>query len=61
MDGKLYRGMIRSLLYLPTSRPDIIFSICLCTRFQLCPRESHIKDVKKIFQYLIGTKNVGLW
>ena len=44
-----------------TSRNDIMFSVCLCARFQSCLRESHIKGVKRIFWYLIWTKNVGLW
>lgn len=41
-----YRGMIDSLLYLTTSRPGIVFSVGLCTRFQSCPKESHMKAVK---------------
>ena len=58
---KLYRGMIGSLLYLTASRPDIMFSVCLCARFQASPKESHLKCVKRIFRYLAGTKNLGLW
>ena len=50
-----------SLLYLTASRPDIMFSICLCARFQACPKESHLSVVKRIFRYLIGTQNLGLW
>ena len=46
VDVKLYRGMIGSLLYLTASRPDIMFSICLCVRFQSCPKESHLIAVK---------------
>ncbi|KAH9671200.1 hypothetical protein KPL70_017266 [Citrus sinensis] len=61
VDIKTYRGMIRSLLYLTTSRPDIMFSVCLCARFQSCPKESHMLAVKRIFRYLIGTINLGLW
>ena len=61
VDQKLYRGMIGSLLYLTTSRPDILFSICMCARFQAEPKESHLKSIKKIIKYLKGTKNVGLW
>ena len=44
IDIKLYRSMIGSLLYLTASRLDIIFSICLCVRFQSCPKESHDCD-----------------
>jgi len=42
VDQKLYRGMIGSLLYLTRSRPDILFSVCLCARFQSDPRESDL-------------------
>ena len=61
VNQKLYRGMIGSLLYLTASRPDIMFSVCLCARFQTCPKESHLSAVKRIFRYLIGTPNLGLW
>src|SRR4051812_6549427 len=60
VDQKLYRGMIGSLLYLTVSRPDILFSVCLCARFQSDPRESHLTAVKRILRYLKGTTNVGL-
>ena len=52
--------MIRSLFYLTASRPDIIFSVCLCARFQSNSKESHVLAVKRIFKYLIGTQNIGL-
>jgi len=61
VDEKIYRGMIGSLLYLTSSRLDIMFSVCLCARFQSNPRESHLNAVKRIFKYLSGTLNVGLW
>ncbi|KAH9688106.1 Integrase catalytic domain-containing protein [Citrus sinensis] len=61
VDIKTYRGMIGSLLYLTASRPDIMFSVCLCARFQSCPKESHMLAVKRIFRYLIGTIYLGLW
>ena len=53
--------MIGSLLYLTTSRPDIMFSVCMCARFQADPKESHLVAVKMIFRYLNGTKELGLW
>ena len=56
-----YRGMIGSLLYLTASRPDIMFATCLCARFQANPKESHLIAVKRIFRYLKGTQNLGLW
>ncbi|KAK1392142.1 hypothetical protein POM88_011198 [Heracleum sosnowskyi] len=56
-----YRGMIGSLLYLIVSRPDIMFATCLCARFQSNPKESHLIAVKRIFRYLKGTPNLGIW
>jgi len=58
---KEYRGMIGSLLYLTASRPDIVFVVGLCARFQNSPRESHLIAVKRIFRYLVGTTYLGLW
>jgi len=52
--------MIGSLLYLTSSRPAILFSVCLCARFQLDPKESYLTVVKRIFRYLKGTTNLGL-
>jgi len=48
------------LLYLTASKPDILFSVCLCTRFQSDPREYHLTVVKRIFRYLKETTNPGL-
>jgi hypothetical protein len=53
--------MIGSLLYVTASRPDIMFSVCMCARFQASPRESHLKATKRILRYLKHTQNVGLW
>ena len=61
IDIKQYRGMIGSLLYLSASRPDIMFSICMCARFQSNPKQSHLSAVKRIMRYLLGTINLGLW
>ncbi|KAJ9539963.1 hypothetical protein OSB04_026469 [Centaurea solstitialis] len=61
VDVTTYRGMIGSLMYLTASRPDIMFSTCLCARYQAKPKESHLKAVKRIFRYLKGTANLGLW
>ncbi|GJV80332.1 hypothetical protein Tco_1516202 [Tanacetum coccineum] len=61
VDNTKYRGMIGSLLYLTTSRPDIMFSVCLCARFQEDPKTSHLKAVKRIFRYVKGTTHLGLW
>ena len=61
MNQTKYRGLIGSLLYLTASRPDIMFSVCLCARFQANPKESHFTAAKRILKYLQGTTNVGLW
>ncbi|GJY51219.1 hypothetical protein Tco_0442066 [Tanacetum coccineum] len=56
-----YRGMIRSLMYLTGSRPDIQFPICLCAKYQANPKESHLIAIKRIFRYLKVTSSLGLW
>nr|GEU54951.1 hypothetical protein [Tanacetum cinerariifolium] len=61
VDNTKYRGMIGSLLYLTTSRSDIMFSVCLCARFQEDPKTSHLEAVKRIFRYIKGTIHLGLW
>ena len=60
VDQKLYRSMIGSLLYVTASRPDVMFSVCMCARFQSSPRESHLKATKRILRYLKHTQDVGL-
>ncbi|XP_070025764.1 secreted RxLR effector protein 161-like [Nicotiana sylvestris] len=52
--------MIGSLLYLTASRPDIVFSVGLCARFQANPKESHLAAVKRILRYLKGTTDLCL-
>ena len=59
VDLKLYRSMIGSLLYLTASRPDIMFSVCMCARFQASPKESHMMAVKRILRYLRHTPTMG--
>ncbi|GJS65874.1 retrovirus-related pol polyprotein from transposon TNT 1-94 [Tanacetum coccineum] len=61
VDSSKYRGMIGSLLYLTASRPDIMFSVCLCARFQENPKTTHLEAVKRIFRYIRGTSHLGLW
>nr|GEX50952.1 hypothetical protein [Tanacetum cinerariifolium] len=60
VDSTKYQVMIGSLLYLTASRPDIMFSVCLCARFQEAPKTSHLKADKRIFQYIKGTTDLGL-
>ncbi|GJW68307.1 hypothetical protein Tco_0122731 [Tanacetum coccineum] len=61
VDVHLYRSMIGSLMYLTASRPDIMFSIFACARFQVTPEVSHLHDVNKMFRYLKGQPKLGLW
>nr|GFD23570.1 uncharacterized mitochondrial protein AtMg00810-like [Tanacetum cinerariifolium] len=60
-DPSHYRGMIGTLLYLTASRPDLQFAICMCARYQAPPTEKHLHAVKRIFRYLRGIVNQGLW
>ena len=55
VDQKLCRSMIVSLLYVTVSRPDAMFSVCMCARFQAAPRESNFKATKRILRYLKHT------
>ncbi|GJS93273.1 putative ribonuclease H-like domain-containing protein [Tanacetum coccineum] len=50
VDVHLYRSMIGCLMYLTASRPDIMFAVCLCARFQVTPKVSHLHAVKRIFR-----------
>ena len=61
IDQKQYRGMILSLLYLTSSRPNIKFSTFLCARFQVNPKMSHLRAVNQIFRYLKGIKKHRIW
>ncbi|GJS17745.1 putative ribonuclease H-like domain-containing protein [Tanacetum coccineum] len=61
VDLHLYRSMIGSLMYLTTSRPDIMFAVCTCAKHQVTPKECHLHAVKRIFRYLKGHPKLGLW
>nr|GEX46440.1 hypothetical protein [Tanacetum cinerariifolium] len=61
VDATQYRGMIGSPMYLTSSRPNLIYVVCLCARYQAKPTEKHLNAVKRIFRYLKGTINMGLW
>ncbi|GJX28667.1 ribonuclease H-like domain-containing protein [Tanacetum coccineum] len=60
-DAHLYRSMIGSLMYLTAYRPDIMFGVCACARFQVTPKVSHLHAVKRIFRYLKGQPKLGIW
>ncbi|GJS66906.1 putative ribonuclease H-like domain-containing protein [Tanacetum coccineum] len=62
VDVHLYSSKwIGSLMYLTASRPDIMYAVCVCSRFQVTPKTSHLNAVKRIFKYLKGKPNLGLW
>nr|GEX43892.1 hypothetical protein [Tanacetum cinerariifolium] len=61
VDPSHYRGIFGTLLYLTASRPDLQFAICMCAWYQAWPNEKHVHAVKRIFRYLHGTVNRGLW
>ncbi|GKF03573.1 hypothetical protein Tco_0030496 [Tanacetum coccineum] len=61
VDVHMYRSMIGSLMYLTSSRPDIMFAVCPYARYQVNPKVSHLHDVKRIFRYLKGQPKLGLW
>ncbi|GJR74491.1 retrovirus-related pol polyprotein from transposon TNT 1-94 [Tanacetum coccineum] len=61
VDATHCRSMIGSLMYLTSSRPDLIHDVCLCARYQEKPTEKHLHAVKRIFRYLKGTIHLGLW
>ncbi|GJT31631.1 uncharacterized mitochondrial protein-like protein [Tanacetum coccineum] len=61
VDVHMYRSMIGSLMYLTSLRPDIMFAVCACARYQVNPKVSHLHAVKRIFIYLKGQQKLGLW
>ncbi|GJV04477.1 retrovirus-related pol polyprotein from transposon TNT 1-94 [Tanacetum coccineum] len=56
-----YHGMVGTLRYLTSSRPVLVYVVCMCTRYQACPTEKHLHAVKRIFRCLRGTINRGIW
>ncbi|GJT27358.1 putative ribonuclease H-like domain-containing protein [Tanacetum coccineum] len=61
VDVHLYRSKIVPFMYLTASRPDIMYAVCVCSRFQVTSKTSHLNAVKRIFKYLKGKPNLGLW
>ncbi|GJR18584.1 hypothetical protein Tco_0967111 [Tanacetum coccineum] len=61
VDPTRYHRMIGTLMYLISSRPDLVFVVCICARYQAKPTKKHLYAVKRIFGYLRGTINMGLW
>nr|GEU74309.1 ribonuclease H-like domain-containing protein [Tanacetum cinerariifolium] len=61
VDPTHYRGMVGTLMYLTSSRPDLVYDVCMCAQYQDRPTKKHLHAVKRIFRYLRGTVNRGLW
>ncbi|GJS96437.1 retrovirus-related pol polyprotein from transposon TNT 1-94 [Tanacetum coccineum] len=61
VDQTQYRSKIGSLMYLTASRPDLIFVVCICARYQSKPTKKHLEAIKRVFRYLQGSINMGLW
>ncbi|GJT41282.1 retrovirus-related pol polyprotein from transposon TNT 1-94 [Tanacetum coccineum] len=61
IDPTHFRRMVGSLMYLSASRPDIVFAVCMCARYQAKPTDKHLHAIKRIFRYLKGTIHMGLW
>ncbi|GJR20117.1 hypothetical protein Tco_0968644 [Tanacetum coccineum] len=61
IDQIRFRGMVGSLIYLTASRPDLVFAVCMCLRYHVKPTKKHLKAIKRVFRYLRGTINWGLW
>ena len=57
----LYRSIIRSLLYLTASKPNVAFSVGVCAHYQAAPKESHLTAMRRIIRYINGTPEYGLW
>ncbi|GKF26466.1 hypothetical protein Tco_0082360 [Tanacetum coccineum] len=61
VDQTRFRGMVGSLMYLTANRPDLVFAVCIRARYQAKPTKKHLEVIKRIFRYLKGTINMGLW
>ncbi|GJW45660.1 retrovirus-related pol polyprotein from transposon TNT 1-94 [Tanacetum coccineum] len=61
IDPTRYRGMISTLMYLMSNRPDLVFAVCMCARYHAKPTEKHLHAVNRYFQYIRGTINMGMW
>ncbi|GJZ93950.1 retrovirus-related pol polyprotein from transposon TNT 1-94 [Tanacetum coccineum] len=61
VDQTRFRGMVGSLMYLTASRPDLVFAVCMCARYQAKPTKKHFEAIKRVFRYLKRTINMGFW
>ncbi|GJT58232.1 retrovirus-related pol polyprotein from transposon TNT 1-94 [Tanacetum coccineum] len=61
VDQTRFHSMVGSLMYLTASRLDLVFTVCMCARYQASPTKKHLEALKRVFRYLRGTINWGLW
>ncbi|GKD31773.1 retrovirus-related pol polyprotein from transposon TNT 1-94, partial [Tanacetum coccineum] len=61
VDQTRFCSMVGFLMYFTASRPDLVFAVCMCARYQASPTKKHLKALKRVFRYLRGTINWGLW
>ncbi|GKD93752.1 hypothetical protein Tco_1373589 [Tanacetum coccineum] len=61
VDHTRFHSMVGSLIYLTASRPDLVFAVCMCARYQASPTKKHLEALKRVFWYLRETINWGLW
>nr|GFA31314.1 retrovirus-related Pol polyprotein from transposon TNT 1-94 [Tanacetum cinerariifolium] len=61
VDETRFCSMVGSLMYLTASRPDLVIAVCICARYQAKPTKKHLEALKRVFRYLKGTINWGLW
>nr|GFC16506.1 uncharacterized mitochondrial protein AtMg00810-like [Tanacetum cinerariifolium] len=61
VDQTRFRSMVDSLMYLIANRPDVVFAVCMCARYEASPTKKHLEALKRVFWYLRGTINWGLW
>lgn len=61
VDATLYKQLIGSLMYITSTRPDLMFAVCLLSRYMSAPTEQHLQAAKRVLRYLKGTQNYGLF
>nr|GEV51698.1 copia protein [Tanacetum cinerariifolium] len=61
VDQTRFRSMVGSQMYLTANRPDLVFVVCMCARYQAKPIKKHLQALKRVFRYLKGIINWGLW
>ncbi|GJV15779.1 integrase, catalytic region, zinc finger, CCHC-type containing protein [Tanacetum coccineum] len=61
VDQTRFRSMVGSLMYLTASRPDLVFVVCMCAMYQALPTKKHLEALKRVFWYLRGIINWGIW